>query len=69
MEFQIKQTRAADAAFLPTVERSAGEVFRTIPSLSWIADDDDRSVNAHLATLNPVHPGSRQMPLTARWVS
>jgi len=51
MRFQIRQTKPADAPFLPAVERSAGEVFRAIPSLAWIADDDDQSVETHLAQI------------------
>jgi GNAT superfamily N-acetyltransferase len=39
----------ADAAFLPAIERSAGEVFRTLPELAWIADHDVMSVEQHLS--------------------
>jgi GNAT superfamily N-acetyltransferase len=49
MRRQIRKTKPADAPFLPALERSAGEAFRTIPSLAWIADADDQSVETHLA--------------------
>lgn len=32
---------AADAPFLPDIERSAGEAFRAIEDLAWIADAED----------------------------
>ncbi|MFA5963934.1 MAG: GNAT family N-acetyltransferase [Sphingomonas sp.] len=41
---------AADAPFLPAVERSAGEAFRAIDDLAWIADAEDLSVERY-ATL------------------
>lgn len=31
----------------PSIERSAGLSFRTIPALAWIADDDDLPVEFH----------------------
>jgi GNAT superfamily N-acetyltransferase len=34
---------------LPSVERSAGEAFRTLPELAWIADGAVQSVEAHEA--------------------
>jgi len=44
----IRLTRAEDAAYLPAVEISAGEAFRTVPGLEWIADGDDiLSVEQH----------------------
>lgn len=48
MTFAIRPTRAEDAPFLPAVERSAGDLFRTIPGLEWIADGDDLSVERYL---------------------
>ena len=36
----LRPTRADEAHFLPDVERSAGEAFRAIPELAWVADDD-----------------------------
>lgn len=35
----IRLAVAADAAFLPGIEKSAGELFRTLPELAWIADE------------------------------
>ena len=49
MGFRIRQSRSADAPLLPAIEREAGELFQTIPSLAFIADGDDRSVAEHLA--------------------
>ena len=43
----IRPTREGDTALLPDIERSSGEVFRTIPELAWIADDDVQSAEAH----------------------
>ncbi|WP_199772901.1 GNAT family N-acetyltransferase [Ensifer adhaerens] len=43
----IRPTRKDDAALLPAIERSSGEVFRAIPELAWIADDDVQSAEAH----------------------
>ena len=48
MTVQIRLAEPADAAFLPAVERSAGEAFRAIPSLAWIADDTVLSEEDHL---------------------
>ncbi|HYD44570.1 MAG TPA: GNAT family N-acetyltransferase [Phenylobacterium sp.] len=39
MSYSVRPARPDDAALLPDVERSAGEAFRTIPDLAWIADD------------------------------
>jgi GNAT superfamily N-acetyltransferase len=36
-----------DAALLLDIERSAGALFRSVPDLGWIADDDVMSVEAH----------------------
>ena len=33
---------------LPDIEHSAGETFRDLPDLAWIADDEDMSVESHL---------------------
>ncbi|OAA58678.1 GCN5- N-acetyltransferase [Cordyceps fumosorosea ARSEF 2679] len=46
--FVIRETTAADAAKLPAVERSAGQAFRSIPELAWIADDTPQTVQRHL---------------------
>lgn len=36
----VRLAKAADAAPLPDIERSSGQLFRGIPELAWIADDD-----------------------------
>jgi GNAT superfamily N-acetyltransferase len=46
--FAIRLATLDDAAHLPDIERSAGALFRAIPDLAWIADDDVLSVAAHL---------------------
>jgi GNAT superfamily N-acetyltransferase len=43
----IRLAVRVDAALLPDIERSAGAVFRSVPDLAWIADDDVMSVEAH----------------------
>lgn len=43
--------QAADAPFLPAIERSAGEAFRAIDDLAWIADADDLSVDRYAALI------------------
>ncbi len=40
-----------DAALLPAIERSAGERFRSIPALAWIADADDLPVARYRALI------------------
>jgi len=37
-----------DVPLLPAIERSAGQVFRAIPSLAWIADDTVQTTEEHL---------------------
>jgi len=51
MAVQIRHAVSADAALLPDIEYSAGALFRTIPDLSWIADDQVLSAEAHLARI------------------
>lgn len=46
MIFQI--AKSEDASFLPDIERSSGEIFRSLADLAWIADDDVQSVERHL---------------------
>ncbi|MDP9528416.1 GNAT family N-acetyltransferase [Pseudomonas protegens] len=38
MTIQIRRARVADAAFLPAIETSAAELFRSDPQLAWLAD-------------------------------
>jgi GNAT superfamily N-acetyltransferase len=44
---RIRPTRDSDAERLPEIERSAGERFRDIPELAWLADGEDWSVEWH----------------------
>lgn len=44
----IRAATGSDASSLPDVERSATELFRTVPALAWIADDDVLSPEVHL---------------------
>jgi ribosomal protein S18 acetylase RimI-like enzyme len=41
MTAQIRIALLPDANALPVVERSAGELFRSVPGLEWVADDVD----------------------------
>ncbi len=49
--FIIRKTTAADVDKLPAIERSAGEAFRSIPELAWIADDEPQTARRHLELL------------------
>ena len=42
-----RPTTSADLTGLPAIERSAGAVFRSIPALAWIADDEVMSITEH----------------------
>ena len=44
----IRLTKIEDVRLLPGIEYSAGESFRDLPDLAWIADDDVMSVETHL---------------------
>ncbi len=44
----IRPATGSDAPSLPDIERSAAELFRTVPALAWIADDDVLSPEVHL---------------------
>lgn len=44
----IRLTKAEDVHLLPEIERSAGEKFRELPELAWIADGEDMPAKAHL---------------------
>lgn len=48
VQVHVRPTTAGDAAALPAIERSAGEAFRSIPGLGWIADDDVLSEESHI---------------------
>ena len=45
----VRRTLAADAALLSSIEHSAGEAFRTIDFLAWLADGEDHPESTHLA--------------------
>ncbi|MEN3929937.1 GNAT family N-acetyltransferase [Microvirga sp. W0021] len=51
-EFRIRKTEVGDAFYLPPVERSAGQVFKSIPELAFIADDQITDVAGHLAAID-----------------
>ena len=51
MRISIRLAVRDDAAQLPDIERSAGEIFRNQPGLGWIADDDVMAVDAHLTLI------------------
>ncbi len=46
--YTIRLARLDDAPLLPAIERSAGELFRSVADLSWIADDAVQSVERHV---------------------
>ncbi|GEN98174.1 N-acetyltransferase GCN5 [Novosphingobium sediminis] len=48
MTFSIRPTLPADAPLLPAIEQSAGELFRTVPELAWLADGDNIPPTRHL---------------------
>jgi GNAT superfamily N-acetyltransferase len=43
----IRIAQDADAEALPDIEQSAGEAYRWIKELAWIADDDNQTVDRH----------------------
>lgn len=43
----IRKATAEDATSLPVLERSAGEAFRSVSGLEWIADDEVMSADHH----------------------
>ncbi|MDX8524662.1 GNAT family N-acetyltransferase [Mesorhizobium sp. MSK_1335] len=47
----IRPARGDDAEALPQIEQSAGEAFRAIPELAWLADGDNVSVERHRALI------------------
>jgi GNAT superfamily N-acetyltransferase len=51
IEIIIRLAEAADAPLLPAVERSAGEAFRAIDDLAWVADTADLSVEGYAALI------------------
>ncbi|KAG8406539.1 hypothetical protein J3459_018680 [Metarhizium acridum] len=47
----IRPATPADAPLLPAVEQSAGQAFRQIYDLAWVADDSGQSVKRHLTLI------------------
>ncbi|KAA3452265.1 GNAT family N-acetyltransferase [Mesorhizobium sp. SARCC-RB16n] len=43
----IRIAQEADADALPDIEQSAGEAYREIAELAWIADDDNQTIERH----------------------
>lgn len=41
--FLVRAARRSDVAAIPTLEQSAGELFRAVPNLAYIADGENRS--------------------------
>jgi GNAT superfamily N-acetyltransferase len=51
MSCLIRHADAEDAPDLPAIERSAGQTFKSIPELAFIAEDAVMSVREHLAMI------------------
>lgn len=49
--YRVRATRPGEAVLLPEIEQSAGERFRTIPSLAWLAEGGNRPVERHRACI------------------
>lgn len=45
---KIRPTEPADVPFLPGIEQSAGELFRDVDEVAWIADDENMTEERHL---------------------
>lgn len=43
MTVHIRPMRPGDVPYLPAIEQSAGELFRALTDLAWIANDDNLS--------------------------
>ena len=46
--FTLRPTRIDDVAALPAIERAAGQRFRDVPELAWLADSEVISVEDRL---------------------
>lgn len=44
----VRPTRPGDVTALPAIERAAGERFREVPALAWLADGEAISAEQHL---------------------
>nr|WP_042658913.1 GNAT family N-acetyltransferase [Komagataeibacter oboediens] len=51
MPFSIRLAGEGDARLLPAIEHSAGQAFRAVPELAWVADDTGMTVDAHRACI------------------
>lgn len=47
MTLHIRLARLEDAEALPPVERAAGQSFRAVPDLAWVADGEPMPVERH----------------------
>jgi GNAT superfamily N-acetyltransferase len=59
MTLRIRTALLPDATAFPAVERSAGELFRSVPGLAWVADDVD----------TPAHAYESHIRAASTWVS
>jgi GNAT superfamily N-acetyltransferase len=48
----IRPFARADAVHLPDIERSAGQLFKTLPDLAWIASDEVMSAQQHIDVMD-----------------
>ena len=48
MNILFRPTTPKDVAALPAIERAAGERFRDVPELAWLADGDVICAEQHL---------------------
>ncbi|PTT31591.1 GNAT family N-acetyltransferase [Pseudomonas sp. HMWF021] len=55
MSFVVRRAQQRDAAALPAIERSAAELFRTDPTLAWLADTDVASAAQHRQAIDHGH--------------
>ncbi|WP_166219458.1 GNAT family N-acetyltransferase [Pseudomonas atagonensis] len=51
MTFIVRRASPADAAALPAIERSAAELFRLDPALTWLADAEVPDVEQHVQAI------------------
>jgi ribosomal protein S18 acetylase RimI-like enzyme len=47
MNWTIRAAEPADATVLPPLEASAGQRYRSIPHLAWLADGEDMPTEVH----------------------
>lgn len=51
MKMTVRPATFHDVAALPAIERAAGQRFREIPALAWLADSPAISAERHLACI------------------